>query len=66
MEYQVGSLVRMRNRDWMVLPSNDEKLVLLKPLGGSDDEITGIYLPLNFSDDNLYFLKLYFPFFHKQ
>jgi len=30
----------------MVLPSEDEDLLLVKPLGGSEDEITGIYKPL--------------------
>ena len=53
MEFKTGSLVRVRSRDWIVLPSNDENLVLLKPLGGSEDEITGIYLPLGFEDDHI-------------
>jgi hypothetical protein len=30
----------------MVLPSDDPEVVLLKPLGGSEAEITGVYLPL--------------------
>lgn len=53
MEFKTGSLVRARSRDWIVLPSNDENLVLLKPLGGSEEEITGIYLPLGFEDDHI-------------
>ncbi|MDM8542037.1 helicase-related protein [Desulfococcaceae bacterium HSG9] len=53
MKYQAGSLVTARNRDWVVLPSEDDKLVLLKPLGGSEDEITGIYLPLGFALDKI-------------
>lgn len=53
MDYKAGSLVRTRGRDWIVLPSNQEDLVLLKPLGGSEDEITGIYLPLAFENDRL-------------
>jgi superfamily II DNA or RNA helicase len=53
MEFKAGSLVRVRNRDWVVLPSPDEKLVLLKPLGGSEEEITGIYLPLTFEEDTI-------------
>lgn len=44
--YTPGNLVRYRNRDWMVLPSNDDQVVLVKPLGGSDEETTGIFLPL--------------------
>ena len=43
MDYQVGALVRVRNRDWIVLPSNDKNLLLLKPLGGAEEEITGIF-----------------------
>ena len=43
---QPGKLVSLRGRDWIVLPSDDPDLLVVKPLGGSDDEITGIYLPL--------------------
>jgi superfamily II DNA or RNA helicase len=53
MEFKAGALVRVRDRDWVVLPSNDENLVLLKPLGGSEDEVTGVYLPLAFENDKL-------------
>jgi superfamily II DNA or RNA helicase len=45
-DFKPGSLVTLRNRPWMVLPSEDTDLILLKPLGGSDEEITGVYLPL--------------------
>lgn len=44
---QPGKLVSLRGRDWVVLPSGDPELLVLKPLGGSDDEITGLYLPLD-------------------
>jgi len=53
MKFKAGSLVSARNRDWVVLPSNDDKLILLKPLGGSEEEITGIYLPLAFAEDRI-------------
>ncbi|MDS0862955.1 DEAD/DEAH box helicase, partial [Burkholderia pseudomultivorans] len=43
---QPGKLVALRGRDWVVLPSDDPELLVLKPLGGSDDEIAGLYLPL--------------------
>lgn len=47
-----GRLVSLRGREWVVLPSDEpENLLLLKPLGGSDEEITGIYLPLGFKED---------------
>lgn len=44
--YQPGSLVSVRNRDWVVQPSDDEDLLIIKPLGGSEEETTGLYLPL--------------------
>jgi superfamily II DNA or RNA helicase len=45
-DFKPGSLVTLRNRPWIVLPSEDTDLLLVKPLGGSDDEITGIFKPL--------------------
>lgn len=45
-EFGPGCLVKIRNRPWVVLPSADKDLYLVKPLGGSDHEITGIYKPL--------------------
>jgi hypothetical protein len=46
MTFSVGSLVKARGREWVVLPDSTEDLLVLRPLGGSDDEIAGIYLPL--------------------
>ncbi len=46
-KFNVGSIVKARNREWIVLPSTDADTVLLRPLGGSEKEISGIYLPLN-------------------
>jgi len=37
----------------MVLPSNDEDLMHIKPLGGSDEEITAIYLPLQIPEERI-------------
>jgi superfamily II DNA or RNA helicase len=48
---QPGKLVTLRGRDWIVLPSEDPDLLMVKPLGGSDDETTGIYLPLGIEAD---------------
>lgn len=48
---QPGKLVSLRGREWVVLPSEDKDLLVVKPLGGSDDEITGIYLPLEIKTD---------------
>lgn len=46
MNFAVGSLVRARNREWVVLPESDDQMLMLRPLGGRDDEIAGVYLPL--------------------
>lgn len=48
---QPGKLVTLRGRDWIVLPSDGPDLLVVKPLGGSDDEIAGIYLPLGIDTD---------------
>jgi len=51
-QLQPGKLVSLRGREWVVLPSDDpDNLLVVKPLGGSDDETTGIYLPLNIDSD---------------
>jgi superfamily II DNA or RNA helicase len=44
--FTVGSLVRCREREWVVLPSAQDELLLLRPLGGSTAEICGIFLPV--------------------
>lgn len=49
--FNPGSLVKLRNRDWIVLPSKDKDLLVIKPLGGTESEITGIYLPLEFKEE---------------
>lgn len=46
MEYKTGTLVEFRSRPWVVQQSNDDSLLLIKPLGGTDAEIVGLYLPL--------------------
>ena len=49
MTFATGSLVRARGREWVVLPppvDGDDDVLLLRPLGGTDAEVTGIYLPL--------------------
>jgi hypothetical protein len=51
-QLQPGKLVTLRGREWVVLPSDDpDNLLIVKPLGGSDDEVTGIYLPLDIRTD---------------
>lgn len=48
MTFSVGSLVRTRGREWIVLPDSarEPDVLWLRPLGGSDDEVAGVYLPL--------------------
>jgi superfamily II DNA or RNA helicase len=46
MTFAVGSLVKARGREWVVLPESDDQLLVVRPLGGTDDEVAGIYLPL--------------------
>lgn len=46
MSFAVGSLVKARGREWVVLPASDDEMLVLRPLGGTDDEIAGIYVPL--------------------
>lgn len=48
---QPGKLVSVRGREWVVLPSDEKNLLLIRPLGGSEAETTGIYLPLNIPSD---------------
>ncbi|MCP4607531.1 MAG: DEAD/DEAH box helicase [Planctomycetes bacterium] len=43
MSYAVGSLVKARGREWVVLPESSNPLLILRPLGGTDEEVTGIH-----------------------
>lgn len=44
MKYDIGSMVKTRGREWIVLPESSEDFLLLKPLGGSDLEVAGVYV----------------------
>jgi superfamily II DNA or RNA helicase len=48
-----GELVSYRKRDWIVLPSDDKDILRLKPLGGSEEEETAIYLPLALPNETI-------------
>jgi superfamily II DNA or RNA helicase len=52
-KYQPGTLVHYRNRDWMVLPSEDSEILRIKPLGGSEEEETAILLALNIPSEKI-------------
>lgn len=51
-EFQTGSLVEYRKRPW-VIQQLKKDIVVLKPLGGTDDETMGLYLPLYGKDFKL-------------
>src|SRR5690606_18700219 len=38
----IGSIVRARGREWVVVPGDDPEVIHLRPLGGSEDDVTGI------------------------
>ncbi|HZO65970.1 MAG TPA: helicase-related protein [Kribbellaceae bacterium] len=40
--YQPGTLVRARGREWVVLAESTPDLLVLRPLGGADDERTAV------------------------
>lgn len=46
MSFAIGSLVKARGREWVVLPGSETELLMVRPLGGTEDEITGLLLPL--------------------
>ena len=37
-----GALVRARGREWVVLPESTDELLMLRPVGGLDEEVTGL------------------------
>jgi superfamily II DNA or RNA helicase len=59
--YAVGSLVRARGREWVVLPDSAPDFLVLRPLGGGRDDVAGVFpslesvtdatFPLPSSDD---------------
>ncbi|SEQ03150.1 SNF2 family N-terminal domain-containing protein [Hyunsoonleella jejuensis] len=50
---QPGTLVHYRKRDWMVLPSDDKDILRIKPLGGSEEEETAVYLPITLQNEQI-------------
>ncbi len=39
--FAVGSLVQARGREWVLLPESEEGLLVLGPLGGTENELAG-------------------------
>jgi superfamily II DNA or RNA helicase len=44
--FAIGSLVKARDREWVVLPESTDELLMVRPLGGTDEEVTGILAAL--------------------
>jgi len=42
MSYAVGSLVKARDREWVVLPDSEDDFIVLRPLGGSEHALFGM------------------------
>ncbi|MCS6948634.1 MAG: DEAD/DEAH box helicase, partial [Steroidobacteraceae bacterium] len=42
-----GTIVRCRNREWVLLPSEDDTVYLLRPLTGAADEVVAIHKQLS-------------------
>ena len=47
-EFKPGTLVTLHKREWVVLPSDNVDILLLKPLGGTDREIKGVHRSLEY------------------
>ncbi|MGH3962301.1 MAG: helicase-related protein [Pseudonocardiaceae bacterium] len=41
-DFPIGSLVRARGREWVVLPDSTSELLVLRPLGGGEDDVAGV------------------------
>jgi superfamily II DNA or RNA helicase len=46
MSFAPGSLVKARGREWVVLPESEGDWLMVRPLGGTDEEETGILTTL--------------------
>ncbi|WP_116040789.1 DEAD/DEAH box helicase [Amycolatopsis palatopharyngis] len=41
--FTTGSLVSARGRDWVVLPDSADDMLVLRPLGGADDDVAAVF-----------------------
>ncbi|RIH87662.1 helicase-related protein [Calidithermus roseus] len=44
--YTPGSLIKARGREWVVLPESTPPLLIARPIGGTDEETSGIHTEL--------------------
>ncbi len=49
-EFRPGAIVECRDRPWIVLPSRDPGLILLRPLSGNEAQICGLIPQLEFEE----------------
>jgi hypothetical protein len=50
-KYIPGNLIRIRDRDWVILSREDYSVLRVKPIDGSDEESIGLFLP--FEEKNI-------------
>lgn len=43
MSFAPGALVSARGREWVVLPESDDAFLVVRPLGGDHDDVTGVF-----------------------
>src|SRR3954447_4584158 len=41
--FPAGALVLARGREWVVLPESASDMLVLRPLGGSDDDVAAVF-----------------------
>ena len=41
--FAAGTLVRARDREWVVQPDSTSEFIILRPLGGTDDDVTAVF-----------------------
>ena len=58
-QFLPGSLVKARGRDWVVIPANEQSVIRLRPVDGSDDDAVGLFLPIE--SDNIHLSEYSVP-----
>ena len=48
--YSPGNLISVRNRDWVVIGKEDNNVLRIRPIDGSDEEAIGLFLPFEGKD----------------
>lgn len=45
-QYNIGSIVQFRGREWVVMPGQDEEIINLRPISGGEKDACGVFFPL--------------------